>query len=111
MFGRKSDQQADLEAFTIYDSKSKSYGDPVFEKNKDVLMRGILNMFNDPQQKQNMYLKNAEDYSIFRIGTYSKVTGQLTASNLEHVANMHDIRALSRASEGPESDARALYPT
>lgn len=52
-------------------------------------------MLKDPAQSKNKYLLNAEDYSIFRIGSYSKTTGIIQSQNLEHVANMHDLRAMA----------------
>ena len=117
MFGKEK-QQADLELFTIFDSKSKSYESPAFEVNKDVLMRGIINMFNDPKNAQNRYLVNAEDFSIFKIASYSKRTGLIESQNLEHIANMHDLRALSnwtpRQFTGPEilnNDTRDIVTT
>lgn len=99
MFNKKQNQNFDLEMFTIYDSKTLSYDIPSSAINANDLIRQIINMFKDPQQSKNKFLVNAEDYSIFKIGGYSKQTGQLTAQNLEHVANMHDLRAQSQPSE------------
>lgn len=95
MFGKNDKQLPDFEIFTIYDSKTKTYENPHFEVNEDVLRRNLLNLFNDPRQAQNKYVVNAEDYSIFRIGTYIKTTGRLATIELEHVSNMNDLRALS----------------
>lgn len=94
MFGK--DKKSDLEFFTIFDSKSQSYDVPTFAMNKNVLMRDIINMFKDPQQSKNKFLLNAEDYSLFKIGSYNKTTGQVTSHNLEHIANMHDLRAMAQ---------------
>lgn len=100
MFGKKTNHQADLELFTIFDSKTKSYREPTYAPNKDVLMREILNMMNDPGQAKNPLFLNAEDFSIFRIGSYDRKTGELLSQNLEHIANMHDLRALSTPHSG-----------
>lgn len=86
----------DLEFFTIYDSKTKSYDVPTFAVNKNDLIRQILNMFKDPSQRQNKFLMNAEDFSIFKIGSYSKHTGTCIPCALEHVANMHDLRSIAQ---------------
>lgn len=102
MFGKKSEKQSDLELFTIYDSKSKSYGIPMLEKNKDVLVREILNQFQDINFQSKALLLNAEDYSVFRIGFFDKSTGVLTSQNPEHIVNLHDLRAISKpANAGP----------
>lgn len=96
MFGKNKDQDPDLEFFTIFDSKSKSYENPTFAPNKNVLIREIINMFKDPKESRNKFLLNAEDYSIFKIASYDKKTGQVAALQLEHVANMHDLRAIAQ---------------
>lgn len=95
MFGKK-EKQADLDVFVIYDSKVSAYGQPNFAVNEQDLIRQLINMFKDPSQAQNRLLLNAEDYSVFKIGTYDKKNGELEIHNPVHVANMHDLRALVR---------------
>lgn len=93
-FGKKAEVQADFEIFVTYDSKVKAYGDPVYAANHEDLIRGILNMFKDPmEQRRNKLFVNAEDFSIFRIGTFSRKTGEITPCPLQHVVNCHDLRA------------------
>lgn len=94
MFNKKKENPG-LEIFTVFDSKSGIYDAPALSPNKNVLMRDVINMLKDPEQKKNKFLINAEDYSIFKIGTFDKLTGQLTTHNLEHVANMHDLRTMA----------------
>lgn len=92
---KKSEKKPDLEFFTIFDSKVQAYDTPTFARNSEDLIRQILNMFKDPQQSQNKFLINAEDFSIFRCGSYDRSTGIISSQNLEHVANMHDLRAMA----------------
>lgn len=95
MFG-KNNHQADLEMFTIFDSKTASYEAPSIAINQHDIVRQVVNMFRDPAQARNRFLINAEDYSIFRIGTYDKKTGTIVPTKApEHVANMHDLRAVA----------------
>lgn len=98
MFTKKG--QVDLETFVIYDSKTQSYGNPVFAANHYDLQRQLINMFKDPSQSKNQLLTNAEDFSIFRTATYDKKTGTITPQNLEHIINMHDLRALAAPDPG-----------
>lgn len=101
MLRKRSELPDDLEFFSIFDSKSKSYDDPMYAPNKDVLLRDILNIFRNPEQsRKNKFFINAEDYSLFKIGSYSKKTGQLKIQNLEHVANFHDLKALVEPDQG-----------
>lgn len=111
MFGKKTDQtiEADYECFVVYDSKTKTYNTPHFVMNKDVLVRDVLNMFQDPAQAKNQLFINAEDFSIFRIGYYSKRTGSMTlCSSPEHIVNLHDLRSIAIP---PHTDKLVSLPT
>lgn len=101
MFSKKSQQEPDLEFFTVYDSKSKTYREPFPAPNKEVLLRDFNNAFRKAarevgteKETNNVYYTNAEDYSVFSIGTFDFSTGQITSKNLEHVINLHDIRSM-----------------
>lgn len=111
-------QQVDLEIFTIFDSKSKSYEIPSFAINADVMRREIFNLFRDPSQAKNKLLVNAEDYSLFKIGTYNRRTGEIESQTMEHVLNLHDLRAIlpqdidRRPMEiGPNGQVMGIGPT
>lgn len=96
MFGKKNEIVHDFEMMVIFDSKSQSYNVPLFVKNKEVLMRDLLNQFQDPRESKNQLFLNAEDFSIFRIGYYDKGTGTVVLTKQpEHIFNVHDIRALA----------------
>lgn len=87
----------DTEIFAMYDSKVESYGDLQFAINEYDITRQIVNMFKDPQQAQNRFLLNAEDYSCFKIGNYTKKTGKIEIYDSPiHVSNMHDLRAIAQ---------------
>lgn len=96
----KKERQTDLEIFAIYDSKTQSYGAPVTQTNHHALLRDLTNLCKDPNQANNQYVANAEDFSVFRIATYDKKQGILSAQNPEHIVNMHDIRAIASTSPG-----------
>lgn len=97
----KAQAQVDAELFTIYDSKTDSYGDVLAAVNGHDLVRQITNMFTDPAQSKNRLYLNAEDYSMFKIGVYDKKTGAITSQEPQHVANLHELRTLAkRQTEG-----------
>lgn len=96
MFGRKPESNIpDSQIFVYFDSKAKAYGLPMFSINQHALIRDVVNMLRDPQEqvKSQLYL-NAEDFAIFKIGTYDKSTGTITGQPPEHIVNMHDLRAM-----------------
>jgi len=112
MFG-KDKPSVDREVFTIFDSKALRYELPAFAINHHDIIRQFVNLFSDPEQRKNRFLVNAEDYSLFRIGTFDQSTGIITPSkSLEHIANLNDLRALVAGSAATANSPTALesYP-
>lgn len=99
MFGKKNEQKPDLEMYVIYDTKVGSYENPFFGQNKEGLMREILNHMrkdaSDPNC-QNKYYLNAEDFQVFKIGSYFRSSGEITPQAPEHLINMHELKALAK---------------
>ncbi len=111
MFGKQEKQiQVDLEVYTIFDSKTRMYDKPLFEVNGDVLQREVVTLFTKPERENNRYYTNAEDFAIFKIGSYEKKSGTLISHPPEHLANMNDLRALAARQTRPSSEM-ALSPT
>lgn len=101
MFGKK-DSQPDYEMFAIYDTKVDSYDMPLYGMNQHDIIREITNRFTDQQRNENKYYRNAEDYQLFKIGSYTKKSGALITQNPEHVANLHELKSIAQRSEqGP----------
>lgn len=95
---KKNEREADEELFVVYDSKAGMYGDLNFAKNKNVVIRELLNMMKDPKQQQNKLVSNAEDFSLFSVGKFYRDTGEVTAHTAQHCANLHDLRAIAQPS-------------
>lgn len=95
MFGRNNERDPDLTFYTVYDSKSKTYIEPFPARNNEVVLRDFLNAFKHPDAPtKNNYFRNAEDFAIFKCGSFDLRSGKLEGQALEHVANLHDIRSM-----------------
>lgn len=93
MFGKK-DQQADLEMFAVYDSKTDIYTEPLLAINSLDVLREFMNAFQSPEAPQkNKYFKNAEDFSLFKIGTYHRKGGIATGNTPAHIVNFHELKS------------------
>lgn len=88
----QSDEGVDLNLYVIYDSKSKSYRSPTAAKNDQVMIRELMSMLADPRQSHNALLVSAEDFSLYRIGSFDYKSGLLSTYNLQHILNLHDVR-------------------
>lgn len=89
----KPKKQTDLEFFTIYDSKTESYREPMLAINRLDMIRSLEGLFRDVRQEKNPLVTNSEDFSLFKVGSYDRKTGQLEPSNHEHIINLHELRA------------------
>lgn len=114
MFGKNKESYeeygADMDLFTIYDTKVGAYDIPSFAINKHDLIRQVINMFNDSKQSNNRFLLNAEDFQIFKIGSFYKKPGILKSHPPEHVANMHELRAVAIQNR-PDQHQLGIVPT
>lgn len=90
MFGKKTSDSHDLELFVIYDSKPSTYRDPIVSPNQFEMVRAYENIIRTNPSDQ--LVTNAEDFAIFRVGTYIKKTGQIFLTDKEHIANLHELR-------------------
>ena len=62
-----------LEAYTIYDIKAKTYEPPRFALNENTAKRMFIVLF---QNVQSMYNKFPLDYQVFFIGNYNDETAE-----------------------------------
>lgn len=96
MFGKK-DKVPDQFVYCIFDSKAEFYELPVYAVNDQDMSRQVLNLFQDPQQARNRLILNAEDFSVFCIGTFERRTGQIEPCAPRHVLSLHEVRAAAEA--------------
>lgn len=95
MFGKKTEETPDLEMFTIYDTKVGNYRDPIFAINRFDMLRGIESFFRNPVNANDQMSTNSEDFQVFKIGSYIRKTGTVSGHHPEHIANLHEIRAIT----------------
>lgn len=91
----------DLKVFSIWDSKVQSYRSPQMAINNEDMIRQLMNMMRDPSQARNGLLVNAEDYQLFAIGIYDYKSGTLQGFQPEHVANLHELKAIVLREQAP----------
>lgn len=102
MFRSKETKIKDLEMFTVFDSKVGIYKEPVLAHNRHDIIRQIQNMFLDPKQNNNQLVTNSEDFQLFKIGEFSRQTGEIVSCHHEHIANFHDLKTAVMQSTNTE---------
>lgn len=73
-----------LLVFSVYDAKAEAYLRPFFADTKGLAVRSFRDAANDSSSEM---CKHAEDYTLFRIGVFSQVSGLLEACNPESLGN------------------------
>jgi hypothetical protein len=58
--------------YVVYDSKSESYGLPMFFQSKGVAIRNFTDEVSRPD---SLIAKHPEDFTLFELGDYSESTG------------------------------------
>lgn len=61
-----------LKVFTVYDSKSEHYGNPIFLLNKGEALRSFADEAKNPE---SMIGKHSADFTLFMIGEFDQATG------------------------------------
>lgn len=79
----------ELECFTVWDAKAKAYIQPFWAMNEQVAQRMFATAVNDPQHDFNIH---AEDYSLFKLGAFDQVTGEMIISEIECIARAHELK-------------------
>lgn len=90
---KKETSKPDMEYFAIYDSKVGIYRDPILALNEWSIIRDYERVCRSEQGKENELVTNAEDFQLFRIGSYTRATALLTACTPTHVVSFHEVKA------------------
>ena len=87
-----------LEMFSIYDTKSETYFQPIFLMNEAMMLRQFADMAND---KDCAISKHPEDYTLYHLGSWQDqdskiktINKTLIASAHEHVIQSRELKAI-----------------
>lgn len=69
-----------MKIFVVFDSKSEGYGIPFFQRTTGEALRGFTEAVNDPQ-KQSAVAKYPQDFTLFELGEYDELLGNLAPYN------------------------------
>jgi hypothetical protein len=87
-----------LEMYSIYDTKSETYYQPIFLLNEAMMLRQFADMAND---KDCAISKHPEDYTLYHLGSWQDqdskikiINKTLIASAHEHVVQSRELKAI-----------------
>ena len=66
-----------LKLFVVYDSKTESYGVPFFRDFTANALREWSEVASNKSDKQNQISKFPADFTLFEIGEYDQLTGEV----------------------------------
>jgi len=90
-----------LAIFSVWDSKAAAYIQPFFASNNNVAIR----MFETACRDQSHdFHRHAEDYTLFRIGSFDQEKGDLMPQNIEAIARAHELISQPVQFTGPMGD-------
>ena len=77
-----------LKIYSVYDEKAGAYLPPFYMQNDAVAVRAFRNSVQD---EEHNFHKNAEDYTLFRLGAWDDNTGE-TVEEIEAVASGRHLK-------------------
>lgn len=63
--------------FSVFDSKVAVFGAPMFNQYEADMIRAFSDAVNDGSNANNMWFRHPEDYSLFAVGEFDNLTGEL----------------------------------
>jgi hypothetical protein len=79
----------DKSIYSIYDKKSELYQSPFAELNNGVATRAIQDVL---QQKQHQFYNHSEDYSLYKLGIFDEIQGQVLPHAPELIIEIKTLR-------------------
>lgn len=86
--------------FSVFDSKASYFGRPFDDQSDSSAIRNFSDAVNDGSNPNNLWHKHPEDFSLFQVGEFDNLTGELipvlpknliTASAVQSVLNTKEI--------------------
>jgi len=85
------DQKMILKAYTVWDSAADAYIQPFWATNDKVALRSFHTACTDSGHD---FYKHAEDYTLFRIGSFDQQLGDLLPENMVAIARAHELKEI-----------------
>lgn len=80
-----------MKIFAIYDSAVAAYLQPVFFRSAAEAMRALTPLVQDPKHH---FCANAEDYSLFELGSWDDVNGNVILNTAKHsICGLVELKA------------------
>lgn len=77
----------DLILFTVKDLKAESFGRPILQRALGEAIRAFSDEVNN---RESLLNSHPEDFQLFRIGTFSQLTGELVPEIPVHICSATD---------------------
>lgn len=86
-----------MKIYSIYDSKAEAYLQPIFCPTNAVAIRTFSSAIAEENHAFNL---NAEDYTLFEIGTYDELDAHILAVTPKSLCNALTIKSAQGNSNG-----------
>lgn len=79
----------ELEVFTVYDRKLRQFGPLVVERNKEVLIRVLVDSIGG---SKSLMEQHPRDFDLYFVGTFDNSAGRIEGFSVPQlVANLYDL--------------------
>ncbi|QCQ85097.1 nonstructural protein [Blackfly microvirus SF02] len=81
-----------MKIYTINDSKASFYMQPFYARQNGEAIRTFAQAVNDTSNPNNLMARSPADYSLYEIGEFDELTGQITPVNPVSLGNGVDFK-------------------
>lgn len=80
-----------MKLYTIHDAKAEFYGQPFYARTNTEALRTFGQLVND-HQNGGLIAQSPADFTLFCIGEFDDLTGEVSSSGKQSLANGKDVQ-------------------
>lgn len=84
-----------IKLFSVFDSKVSGFGNPFPDQIEASAIRNFSDAVNDTSNPNNMWAKHPEDFSLFQVGEFDTLTGELISSLPKNLLTASAVRSMT----------------
>lgn len=92
-----------VKIYAVFDAKAAFFGQPFFGQNDGSAIRDFSDAVNDGSNPNNMWHKHPEDFSLFYLGDFDNLSGEITPILPRSLVTAAALRSLKNGADLPVS--------
>lgn len=91
-----------VKIYAVFDAKAACFGQPIFGQNEGTVVRDFSDAVLDGSNKNNMWHRHPEDYSLFHIGDFDSLSGELLPTIPKSILTASAVQQMAPSENGDQ---------